>query len=293
MASIRFVGATGRSAALDAPALLDGAMGTALLARGLEPGQLPEEWILSRPEEIARVHAAHAAAGARVLLTCTFSCAAPRLEARVDPARLAALCGWAERLARSASRGALVAGAVGPTGLAPPLGPGAPAGELAARHARPLAALAAAGVDLLWIESQHDLGEALAALGAARGTGLPAVVTFTFQEQAGRLVAPGGADPVAWLAAVERAGAAAAGVNCVFPGPALDAFAAAAGARLRIPLVAKPSPGLPGAVLPPDAFARALLPALRAGVRLAGGCCGAGAEHLAALGRALAAPQPV
>jgi 5-methyltetrahydrofolate--homocysteine methyltransferase len=292
MASIRFLGVTGKSAALHAPALLDGAMGTALLDRGLEPGALPEEWIFSRPEEIAAVHAAHAAAGARVLLTCTFSCAAPRLEARIDPARIGALCGWAERLARSASRGVLVAGAVGPTGLTPPFGPGVPSAELEARYARPLEALAAAGVDLLWIESQHDRAEALAALRAARATGLPAVVTFTFREERGRLVAPGGADPVAWLAAVEAAGAAAAGVNCVFPGPSLDDLAQRAVAWLAIPLVVKPSPGLPGAVLPPDAFARALEPALRAGVRLAGGCCGSGAAHLAALAAAIARAAP-
>jgi 5-methyltetrahydrofolate--homocysteine methyltransferase len=277
-----------RCAALDGPALLDGAMGTALLARGLPAGALPEEWILSRPEEIAQVHAAHAAAGARVLLTCTFSCAAPRLAERMDPGRVEALCGWAERLARGASRGALVAGALGPTGLAPPLGPGAPAATLRARYARPLAALAAAGVDLLWIESQHDLGEARAALAAAREIGLPAVVTFGFPERGGRFVAPDGTDAREWLRALEGEGAAAAGLNCVFPGPTLDALAAEAAPRLSIPLVLKPSPGLPGAVLPPAAFAAALQPALAAGVRLVGGCCGAGPEHLRALGSALA-----
>jgi len=276
---------------LGGPTLLDGGMGTALLARGLPAGALPEEWVLSRPQEIARVHADHAAAGARVLLTCTFSCAAPRLEARMDPARIEALCGWAERLARSASRGGLVAGALGPTGLAPPLGPGAAAPALAARYARPFAALAAAGCELLWIESQHDLAEARAALAAARATGLPAVVTFTLEERHGRLVAPGAASAVEWLRAVEAEGAAAAGVNCVFPGPALDALAREAAPRLRIPLVVKPSAGLPGAVATPAGFAAALRPVIDAGVRLVGGCCGAGPDHLRALAGALASAR--
>ncbi len=277
---------------LDDPALLDGAMGTALLARGLPAGALPEEWILTRPEEIAAVHAEHAAAGARILLTCTFSAAAPRLEARIDPARVEALCGWAERLARSASRGGLVAGAVGPTGLAPPLGPGAPASALEARYVRPFAALAAAGVDLLWIESQHDLGEARAALRAARRIGLPAAVTFTLEERDGAFRAPGAPTALDWLVAAEAEGAAAVGVNCVFPGAALDALARDACARLRVPFVAKPSPGLPGALLSPGAFANALRPALAAGVRLAGGCCGAGGDHLRALAAALEAGRP-
>ncbi len=273
---------------LDDRVLLDGAMGTALIARGLPQDALPEEWILTRPEEIAAVHDEHAAAGAQILLTCTFSCAAPRLEARVDPERVEALCGWAERLARGASRGGLVAGTLGPTGLAPPLGGGAPAPVLEARYARPFAALAAAGVDLLWIESQHDLGEALAALRAARRTGLPAVVTFALEERNGALRPNGATDAVEWLRSVEGAGAAAVGVNCVFPGAALEALARAACARLDIPFVAKPSPGLPGAVRSPRAFAAALLPSLAAGVRLAGGCCGATGEHLRELGAAMA-----
>jgi 5-methyltetrahydrofolate--homocysteine methyltransferase len=276
-------------ALLDGPLLLDGAMGTALLARGLPPGALPEEWILSRPEEIAAVHAAHAAAGARILLTATFNCAGPRLEARLDPARIEALCGWAERLARGAARGGLVAGSVGPTALVPPLGPGAPASELRARYARPLSALAAAGVDLLWIEGLYDLAELRAALAAARPTGLPAVVTFGFPERAGRLTPPGGVEALELFLAAEAEGAAAAGVNCAFPGPALDALVAETVPRLRIPFVLKPSPGLPGALLAPDAFAASLRPALDAGVRLVGGCCGAGPEHLRALGRLLAA----
>jgi 5-methyltetrahydrofolate--homocysteine methyltransferase len=270
-------------------ALLDAAMGTALLARGLPGGALPEEWLLERPEEIAAVHAEHAAAGAEILLTCTFSCAAPRLDARVDPARVEALCLSAVRLARSASRTARVAGAVGPTGLAPPLGPGAPGAVLDARYARPLRALAATGVELLWIESQHDLVEALCALRAARRTGVPAAVTFTLAEREGRLCPPPGAkgSALTWLRAAEAAGAAAVGVNCVSPGPALDALAREATAVLRVPFVAKPSPGLPGSVLSPGAFAAAVAAAHAAGARLVGGCCGATGAHLGAVRAAI------
>lgn len=264
------------------PMLLDGAMGTALLARGLPQGALPEEWLLSRPDDVRAVHAEHAGAGARVLLTCTFSCAAPRLDARLGPPPVEALCALAVRLARGASApGVLVAGAVGPAG------PGVPDAERDARYRRAFQALAAAGADLLWIESQWGLTEALGALGAARATGLPAVVTFGHPAAGGRFRAPGGAPTEACLAAVEDAGAAAAGVNCVPAGEALTALARWAEGGLRAPLVAKPSPGLPGAVLPPAAFAAALAPAIEAGLTVAGGCCGATGDHLRAVGALL------
>lgn len=284
---------------LDGPTLLDGAMGTALLARGL-PWETPAEaWVLARPGEIARVHAAHAAAGARVILTCTFSCASARVPDALGADRIPSVCAAAVRLARDAAPGARIAGALGPTGLVAPGGspsspaPAAsppagapPAGSRAAleeAYALPLGALAGAGVDLLWIESQWDPGEARAALAAARRTGLPAVVTFALREAGGRLRAADGTAGEDCLAAVADEGALAAGVNCVFAGEALTSLAAWAAARLPVPFVAKPSPGLPGAVAGPRAFADALRPAFAAGLRIAGGCCGATADHLRAI----------
>ncbi len=247
------------------PVILDGAMGTALLDRGLPAGALPEEWLLARPEEIAAVHASHAAAGAGVLLTCTFNLAAPRLDARLPTDGRLRLAASAVRLARAAGARPRVAGNLGPSGLC---GPGLPAPdttELRLRYASAAAALAAAGVDLLWIESQWDLAEARLALAAARRTGLPVAVTFTLAEVDRRLRAPDGTPAEALLAAVEADGAAAAGVNCVAPGAALADLAAWARGALGVPFVAKPSPGLPGAVLAPAAFAEALRPALLAG----------------------------
>jgi len=264
--------------------LLDGGMGTALMARGLPGGALPEEWLLTRPEAIAAVHAEHAAAGAGLVLTCTFNLAAPRLAARVDPARIEELAASAVRLARDAAPGAIVAGALGPTGLAGP-GRTAPVRAVAAGYGRAARALAAAGADLLWLETQHDRAEARLALVAARATGLEVAVTFTPGE--GRPWALTDGTPVEEaLLAMASLGASAAGVNCVAAGPPLAELAAWAHAALRVPFVAKPSPGLPGAVRPADAFAADLTPALGAGVSLAGGCCGATSEHLRALAAA-------
>lgn len=273
------------------PVLLDGAMGTALQAAGLPPGVLPERWLSERPEAIRAVHAAHAAAGASVLLSCTFNVASPRLAAALPGAWTVKLCEKAVALAREAAPQARVAGALGPLALARPGGEAPAAARLRAPFEHPLSALAEAGADLLWLESQYDWREAEAALAAAVAVGLPVAVTFTLAEQAGRLVAPDGTPAATLLSRAARfagpgprAGrVVAVGVNCVPAGAPLTALAGWARATLPVPFIAKPSAGLPGAVLSPAAFAGALAPAISAGARLVGGCCGATAEHVAAL----------
>ena len=51
---------------------LDGGMGTQLQARGLQPGEVPELWNLSRPDDIRAVHSAYVAAGADIVYANTF-----------------------------------------------------------------------------------------------------------------------------------------------------------------------------------------------------------------------------
>jgi 5-methyltetrahydrofolate--homocysteine methyltransferase len=273
--------------------VLDGAMGTALIAAGLPAGVPPETWVLERPDAVAAVHRAHAAAGARLLLTCTFNAASGRVAARLGPGGVAGACAAAVALARAeagpqGAPGCLVAGAVGPLAVAVPGGDAPPAAALEAPFRTPLRALAEAGADLLWLESQYDGREAAAALAAALPLGLPVVVTFTLAERGGRLLTAAGGPAEPLLLAAAAAGAAAVGVNCVPAGAPLAALAAWAHGALPAPFVAKPSPGLPGAVLAPADFAAAVAPALRAGAGWLGGCCGAGAGHVAALAALLA-----
>jgi 5-methyltetrahydrofolate--homocysteine methyltransferase len=170
-----------------------------------------------------------------------------------------------------------------------PDGSGPPDAELRERYAEAFRALCAAGADLLWTESHVALREARAALAAARGCGRPVVATaFLGTAPDGSLQALDGSAGEGWMEALWSEGASAVGVNCVPAGPGLAALVGRAAARVPVPIVAKPSPGLPGSVLPPGPFAAAVEPALRAGARLVGGCCGAGPGHLGALRAALA-----
>ncbi len=235
-----------------------------------------------------------------MILTCTFNASSPRLAAALPGSSAGPLCAAAVALARQAAPGARVAGALGPLALARPGDAAPPASRLRSPFQRPLHALAEAGADLLWLESQYDWREAAAALAAAVDVGLPVAVTFTLQERGGRLAAPDGTPAEAFLSRAARftgggprgGRVVAVGVNCVPAGPALAALAAWARTTLPVPFIAKPSPGLPGAVLSPSAFAEALAPVVAAGARLVGGCCGATAGHLEALRARLRSGAP-
>jgi 5-methyltetrahydrofolate--homocysteine methyltransferase len=262
--------------------LLDAAMGTTLRRQGLPVEALPEEWLLSRPARIAAVHAGHARAGARILLTCTFNCTAPRLQTRGLEDEAEALCRAAAKLARSAGRGLLVAGAVGPTALAGPTKRPSPK-ELRAHYLRPFRALAEAGVDLLWAETQYDLIEARAALAAGRAVGLPTLVTLALASKPSGMALHSGEPALSGLAALEKDGAAAVGAGCDLPGSPVADLLARFARKSRIPLVAKPSAGLPGELLSPAQFAAWGMELVRSGAILVGGCCGTTAAHLRAL----------
>lgn len=266
------------------PVVLDGAMGTALMAAGLDERSLPEQWLLERPEAIVAVHRAHADAGAQVVTSCSFSLAGVRLDRSGLSAAVPELARRAVEAARRGAPAARIAGAVGPAWL----GDGVHAGEWRERHGRAFRALSAAGADLLWVEGAWRLDEAFVALAEARATGLPVLVTFGFREDRGILRAGSGEAAMECLRAAAAAGAVAVGASCSLPGAPLAPLVAEASRSLGVGVVAKPSAGLPGAVIGPAPFGAWIGALLEAGARWVGGCCGATPAHLAACALAAA-----
>ena len=280
------------------PIVADGAMGSALIAHGLPAGTSPEAWLLSPAgaAAVGEVHASHVAGGARIVIAATFGASRVRLADGPAAGRTADVCSAAVAVARGAvPADVLVAGDLGPTGaLLVPYGDLEPDAARAA-FAEQAAALAAAGVDLLWVETMADLAEARAAVeGAAEAApGLPIVATLTFER--GRTLF--GDRPEAAAAALAELGVAAVGANCgtgfeavleVLPG----LHAGAPG----VPLVAKANAGRPivaagGGVAYPATPAEAGAYARRAlelGASIVGGCCGTTDAHVAAIAEALA-----
>jgi methionine synthase I (cobalamin-dependent) len=254
------------AALADRPLLLDGGMGTRLIARGLDlTADDPALWNLSRPEIVRDVHARDIAAGSDVLLTNTFGANAAWLARLGRAGEMVAINRTAVALAsEAAGPDRFVLGSIGPT-----------AGELARDQAE---ILAESGVDGLILET-HRSDDALARLGELRrDLDLPILVgLFAFHEpiaEAGRRLADAGADVV--------------GINCIPPEWAPEWIEDLWQAIPTVPLLCKPSAAHPDwPPIPPAALAAGVPALLRHGVRLLGGCCGATEAHVAALRSAL------
>ena len=174
---------------------LDGGMGTLLQAQGLQAGEHPEGWNLSRPEVITAVHTAYYDAGSNVVCTNTFGANALKFSAEELDAVVAAAVANARAAAAesTAPQQKFVALDIGPCGkLLKPLG------DLDFEQA--VEAFAATvrlgvqyGVDLILIETMNDSYETKAALLAAKeNSDLPVIVTNAYGED-GKLMT--GASP--------------------------------------------------------------------------------------------------
>ena len=287
--------------------LLDGGMGSLLMARGLAAGSAPEHWTLERGDEIVAVHRAYVDAGSDAVQTNTFGAHPLRLAAAGLGGRATEVATAATALARRAGA-RYVIGDVGPTGeYLPPVGEGQPE-EFRRGFAELGRAFATAGVDALHVETMSDLAEAQIALAAllAAAPGIPVCVSLTFEQRKRGFFTVMGNRLEEALPALAAAGATAVGANCTLTSAGFRALAAAARAVWDGPLFLQPNAGQPrleaGCALydqTPEEFAADLagIAANQAsakggdarGANLAlGGCCGTDPRFIAALAAALA-----
>jgi 5-methyltetrahydrofolate--homocysteine methyltransferase len=271
-----------RARLADRVLLLDGGLGSMLIAAGLEAGQAPDWWNLRHPERVAAVHRAYADAGADIVHTNTFGGNPARLAAAGLAGHCAEVNAAAAAIATRAVAGrALIAGDIGPSGHAlPPVG-SADLDELREGFRLQARALAGAGVDLLSIETMSDVREAVAAVEAAVETGLAVIASMTFEARRRGTFTVMGDPLVASLERLAAAGAVAVGLNCSVTADVMAGMVREAAAALGVPLAAQPNAGQPemtadGVVYraDPEEFARQAVALVEAGARLVGGCCG-------------------
>ncbi len=279
------------------PLCIDGAWGTELMKLGGSPGELRDLWNLSAPDKVFRVARSYVEAGARIILTNTFSANRVVLEAHGVAGKLAEVNRAGAEISRCAAGDhAYVFASIGPTGKMISMGDLDP-GKAREVFAEQAAALAAGGADAICIETQSDLEEARAALrGCLEACSLPVGVTFTFDSGRDRdRTMMGVTVEQAWRLARDE-GAAFTGANCgvgIENALPLAGRFIACGGDLPIWIKAnagRPEPGPDGRPVfrgAPEAFAEAAGPLLDLGVRFIGGCCGSTPDHVRAVAAAM------
>ena len=231
-----------------APLLADGGMGTSLIERGASVDGCMEELNVGDPARVLDVHRAFVGAGSRLVLTNTFGANRYRLDRHGLADRVEELCVAAVGLVREAGA-ELVGGSMGPLGVRlQPYGRVRPE-DAAAAYREQAGALAAAGADLLVLETQVDLREMEQAIAAAReaAPGLVLVASATFTRDDRTLL---GSPPEEVAATLANLGVDVIGVNCG-EGPAqalrlLRAMAPHAGGRPRAVRPKPPGPAPQG-----------------------------------------------
>ncbi|HEY1330287.1 MAG TPA: homocysteine S-methyltransferase family protein [Actinomycetota bacterium] len=288
------------------PVLGDGGYLLELEKRGyVQAGPFTPEVVVDHPDALAELHREFLRAGADVLQTMTFyasddKLATVGLAGRVDDINRSAV-----QIARkvAAEGDALVAGNLSLTWAYDPA-KATSADHVRALFDRQLQDQLDAGPPDFWIgETFSYLGEALLFVERAKRTGLPVMVTMSFEQPVP--VSYEGESPADCARRLADAGADVVGVNCLNgPGqmlPIAIAMRAATAAHVAAQPVAYRTTaenpdftaydafpyGLDPMQLPRGDLAEFARQANEAGIGYIGSCCGAVATHVRAMAKAL------
>lgn len=276
--------------------VLDGAMGTMLQNQGMSLGSLPELLNLTHPERITEIHRAYIESGADIIYTNTIGanrCKLERSGFTVDEVVSAGV-----RAAKRATEGTecLVALDIGSTGQMLE-----PAGSLSFDEATEIFAEQVragvkAGADLIVLETLTDLGEARAAVLAAKeNSSLPVICTMTFEKTRRTFT---GCRISSMALTLEGLGIDAIGINCSLGPDELAPLVEELARWTTLPIIVKPNAGLPDPCsgeysISPERFAEHIGKLVPLGIKIVGGCCGTTPETITAIKTVLESTRPV
>lgn len=271
----------------------DGAMGTMLMAAGMQSGDCPEALNLSRPELIRSIARDYARAGADLVETNSFGGSPAKLAIYGQDDKTEQLNRLAAELARAAvGEEILVAGSCGPTGLLlEPCGPARPT-EIQAWFQRQIQGLIDGDVDVIFIETMTDPNELQLAIDACREVdpGMPIVASMTFDATPNGFFTMMGTAISDAVAAIEAAQVDMIGSNCGHGLENMIAIATEISSLTDLPLMIQSNAGLPvekdGGLEygeSPQFFAANIDRLMKAKVKILGGCCGTTPDHIRAI----------
>lgn len=268
----------------------DGAWGTFLQQKGMQPGECPEEWNLSHPDDVFDIAQSYIKAGADMVETNSFGGNYFKLknyglENRVFELNKAA----AEISKKAAGNDRFVLGSVGPTGKLLMMDEVSEE-ELYNAFKEQSEALEAGGADAIVIETMTDLEEARIAVQAAKeNTSCAVFCTMTFDKTiSGEFRTMMGISPSEMVETLTLAGASVIGANC---GNGIDGMIGIVKeirqANANIPILIHANAGMPHycdgqTVFPetPTDMGSRIPEIIHAGANIIGGCCGTTPDHI-------------
>ena len=278
----------------------DGGTGTVLQQKGLLPGEKPERWNITRADVITELHKAYFDAGSNVVCANTFGANLLNFPPdELEEIIKAALSNAKSAREQSGSKEEkFIALDIGPTGkLLKPFGD-LDFEEAVGIFKETVKLGVKYGTDLILIETMNDSYETKAALLSAKeNSSLPVIVSNAYGDD-GKLMT--GATPAAMVALLEGMGADAIGANCSLGPEGLKPVITELLKNASVPVMFKPNAGLPKEIngktvfdVKKEEFCAQILPLVKAGVRIVGGCCGTTPEYIRELKGAVSNMPPV
>jgi len=272
--------------------LMDGGMGTMLIADGLPKGDPPELWDLNFPEKIASIHKKYFDAGSEAVLTNTFGGTSIKLRGSGLEDHVKEINKKAAEIVRSVCPdGCYVVGDVGPTGqFLAPMG-NLTEEELRAAVEEQIIGLLDGGADCLIIETMYDMQEAMIGLEIAkRLTSLPVIVSYTFnQTPRGYFTLVGNSVKDA-ISTADSQGADIIGTNCTLDSSQIIGLAREIRDCTQKPVIVQPNAGSPEMIdgkieysSSIEDFTKNISELLEIGINLVGGCCGTNPSYIKAI----------
>ena len=265
--------------------IFDGGFGSQLQELGMKAGEIPEYYNIEHPKIIIDIHHRYLKAGADFITTNTFGANPLKLEQHkysYQEVILAAIQNAKE--AKKIKPDAYIALDIGPIGkLMEPMG--TLTFDEVYQSVKQMVELVKEDIDVVLFETMTDIYELKASILAVKEcSDLPVFATMTFETN-GRSLS--GCGPLTMVNVLEGLKVDALGINCSLGPNEMAPIIENILESTSFPVMIQPNAGLPlledGQTVYPmkvDEFIEAIVPLVKKGIAIVGGCCGTTPEFI-------------